>query len=621
MCGIAGIITRDQKFIRPALLEKMCESLAHRGPDGKGTWQNAANTVGLAHTRLSIIDLSEAASQPMHYIGRYSIVYNGEIYNYIELKDDLKKAGYRFKNNSDTEVILAAYDFYGEKCVQYFDGMFAFAIWDEKEKKLFAARDRFGEKPFYYYNEKEIFVFGSEMKALWAAGVPRQNDNRMLLNYLTLGNVQNPADRSQTFFKNILSLLPAHTLSLQLDTGKLSLVQYWKLDRQNQLYEPSRNYIDIFSHLLTASVSRRLRSDVQVGSSLSGGLDSSSIASVVHKLLGPEKSASSFKTYSAVFPGFEKNEEAHIKLVQEKFSLKNYTVTPTVDGLVQDFEKLCWHQEEPFPSSSMYAQFKVMELASSHKTKVLLDGQGADETLAGYNKYLHWYLQELISRNKFGEFRRAKKLFEQRQMPFLWSFKNVAASFLPAQTAISLEKREYGYVTNHLDVSKNLIRELKGREWDGIHKPIVTKLNDMLYFNTIEFGLEELLRYADRNSMSHGVEIRLPFLNAELVQFIFHSPTMFKINNGYTKWMLRKAMENSLPDEIVWRTDKVGYEPPQKQWMQHPVLIDYLHEAKKKLIKHDMLRPEALHQKYKPRHAHEKNNYEWRYLCASQLFS
>ncbi len=618
MCGIAGIITRDQKFIRPALLENMCTALAHRGPDGRNTWSNLSNTVGLSHTRLSIIDLSDAAAQPMHYAGRYTIVYNGEIYNYIELKKDLKQVGYTFQNNSDTEVILAAYDFYREKCVQYFDGMFAFAIWDEQEQQLFAARDRFGEKPFYYYSEKGLFVFGSEMKALWAAGVPRQVDDKMMLNYLTLGTVQNPADKSQTFFQYISSLLPSHYLLLDVKKGRFNLTRYWNIDRQNQVFSQDKNYTGIFTQLLTDSVKKRLRSDVKVGTSLSGGLDSSSIVAIVADLLGAEKTAS-FASFSAIFPGFEKNEESHIQKVTGRFSLPNFSVTPTADGLVSDFEKLCYHQEEPFPSSSIYAQYKVMELASMQKTKVLLDGQGADETLAGYHKYLHWYLQELLTRHRYSDLKKARKQFADNNMNVHWGFKNIVAAFLPAHTALTLEKREHSYITANPDVSKKLLHHMKGREWDGIHKPIVSKLNDMLYFNTMEFGLEEMLRYADRSSMAHGVEVRLPFLNAALVQFIFSCPTVLKINDGFTKWILRKSMENRLPADLVWRTDKIGYEPPQKEWMEHPVLVDYMHEAKKKLVQYDLLKPQVLLKKADPKHAHERNNYEWRYLCTAQL--
>ncbi len=190
----------------------MADALAHRGPDGEGFWTNKRGNAGLAHRRLSIIDLTAAAAQPMHYMQRYSIVYNGEIYNYIELRRELKKAGYHFTTASDTEVILAAYDCYKEKCLQHFDGMFSFAIWDEKEQTLFAARDRFGEKPFYYYDEKQFFSFASEMKGLWAAGIEKTIENKMILNYITLGYVQNPADKAQTFYKNIYSLPPAHYL-------------------------------------------------------------------------------------------------------------------------------------------------------------------------------------------------------------------------------------------------------------------------------------------------------------------------------------------------------------------------------------------------------------------------
>ena len=197
----------------------MTDAIAHRGPDGEGFWISPKMSAGLGHRRLAIIDLSDSASQPMHYLDRYSIVLNGEIYNYVELKKELQKAGYHFSNNSDTEVILAAYDFYKEGCLQYLDGMFAFAIWDEVEQLLFAARDRFGEKPFYYHRNNEKFLFASEMKALWCAGVPKQIENKMLLNYIALGQVQNASDKSQTFYSNIYALPPSHFLYFR--RGKL----------------------------------------------------------------------------------------------------------------------------------------------------------------------------------------------------------------------------------------------------------------------------------------------------------------------------------------------------------------------------------------------------------------
>lgn len=619
MCGIAGIISRDPNHIQPEMLHSMCSVLSHRGPDGQGIWQNDDNNVGFAHTRLAIIDLSESASQPMHYLGRYTIVYNGEIYNYIEIRRDLKTAGYQFKTESDTEVILAAYDFYGPDCVCYFDGMFAFAIWDEQENHLFVARDRFGEKPLYYQKQDGKFLFASEMKALWEIGIPKTVNRKMLLNYFALGSVQNPSDKSLTFFENIYSLLPAHYLMYKFATGDCSISPYWKLESQHQNAVNGKNYLDTFNELLSESIIRRLRSDVQVGCSLSGGLDSSSIAGMVARMLGPEKAPSVFKTYSAVFPGFEKNESGFIDEVAEYLHLVNYKTTPSADGLIKDFEKLCYHQEEPFASSSIYAQFKVMQLASANGTKVLMDGQGADETMAGYHKYLHWYLQELVSNNRYFALKKARRQFDEHKMDIKWGIKNFLAAMLPAQAAITLEKREYAYLTGNHEVSKSLLSEVRGREWDGIYKPIVTKLNDILYFNTMESGLEELLRYADRNSMAHGVELRLPFLNAQLVQFIFNCPSNMKINEGYTKWILRKSMDNKLPANIVWRTDKIGYEPPQKQWMENPQLVDYMHEAKRKLVHHDLLRPQVLEKKPTARHAHDRDNFDWRYVCAAQL--
>lgn len=617
MCGISGIISPQASYINFPVLKSMAESLSHRGPDGEGFWINPAKTAGLAHRRLAIIDLSDAAAQPMHYMQRYSVVYNGEIYNYIELRKELKKAGYHFNSNSDTEVLLAAYDCYKEKCVQYFDGMFAFAIWDEVEQTLFAARDRFGEKPFYYYAEKNLFVFGSEMKALWAAGIKKVVENKMVLNYITLGYVQNPADKAHTFFKDIYALPPAHTLTLK--GGHIRIESYWNIDKQSLIKISEEDALDRFEQLFSLSVQRRLRSDVPVGTSLSGGLDSSTILYFIQQQL--RNVANGNKTFSAIFPGFEKDESAFIKKVTDRFHVDNYTVVPSVYELIQDFEELAYYQEEPFPSSSIYAQYRVFKLAKEHGIKVLLDGQGADEILAGYHKYVHWYLQEMVSRYKFSGSKMEIQQFHQNDIRVQWSVKNIIAAFLPSHASIALEKKEFNRIIHHGEVSKHLLSYVKGREWEGIHKPVVTKLNDILYFNTMQSGLEELLRFSDRNAMAHGREVRLPFLNADLVQFVFSLPSKYKINKGYTKSLLRKLMDNRLPDEIVWRTDKVGYEPPQKQWMENPVMKEYLFEAKRTLVKNDILKPQALHKKNKSLHAHQADNFDWRYLCVAQLLN
>ncbi len=612
MCGIAGIISSYESDINIPLLKRLSNTLEHRGPDGGGMWINPKKTAGLAHRRLAILDLSFEAVQPMHYRDRYSIVHNGEIYNYLELKQDLQKFGYHFKSNTDTEVILAAYDYYKERCVHYFDGMFSFAIWDEADQCLFAARDRFGEKPFYYYKDKTRFIFASEMKAIWTAGVEKSVEEKMVLNYLTLGIVQNPSDKSQTFYNKILSLPPAHFLTLH--KNELTTEKYWDIDKNYCTTISESEAIEKLDYLLSVSVSRRLRCDVPFGTSLSGGLDSSTLLHFIKK-----NSAVSFETFSATFPGFEKDEKIHIDKMAKHFQLDNFKVTPNEIDLITDFDKLIYHQEEPFTSSSVYAQYRVFKLASEQNVKVLLDGQGADEVFGGYHKYLHWFLQEKINKWQFKDFIQERKNFKKNNIPVKWGMKNIVATYLPPHVSIGLEKRAYNQILSHPDLSNNMISTMQGREWEGIHKPIVTKLNDILYFDVMEMGLEELLRYSDRNAMANGCEVRLPFLNADLVSFVFSLPSSFKIKNGFTKSILRKLMNNRLPHEIVWRKDKIGYEPPQKKWMESDIMKDYLFEAKRSLVDRDILKPQVLEKKPHPLDAHDANNFDWRYLCVAGM--
>ncbi|MEQ1797590.1 MAG: asparagine synthase (glutamine-hydrolyzing) [Lacibacter sp.] len=615
MCGIAGIISMNQQHVSTERLKAMTDAIAHRGPDGEGFWINENKTVGFGHRRLAIIDLSDAAAQPFHYLNRYSITYNGEIYNYIELKEDLLKKGYQFRTQSDTEVILAAYDCWKEECLQQFDGMFAFAIWDEHEQSLFTARDRFGEKPFYYFFDGEQFVFASEMKALWAAGIKKEIDHTMLLNYIGLGWVKNPVDLSQTFYKNIVCLAQSHYLKLSLKDGKNEITQYWDLDKETVSNLSEAEAIEQFQSLFSTSIKRRLRSDVEVGTSLSGGLDSSSIAATISQLTTYNVQ---LKTFTASFPGFEKDETAYAKQVADQFQLQQFTITPTAETLLNDIQKLIYHQEEPFQSSSIYAQYKVYELAKQHGVKVILDGQGADEILAGYYKYIHWFLQEKGRSRESGVVSRELNAFAQHQIPFEWGWKNKFAARFPEITAVQLESKAFKEIKFSAGIDAAYFKEHINKQ--TIFKPIVRKLNDLLYYNTMQFGLEELLRYADRNSMAHGREVRLPFLNHELVQFIFSLPSHYKIHNGFTKYILRESMKQVLPSSIVYRTDKVGYEPPQQQWMQTPGFTELLMESRKKLVSEKIIRANVLQQPIHAKAAHAVNNADWRYFCAANLF-
>ncbi len=612
MCGIAGIISINPENLSKERLKNMTDSIAHRGPDGEGFWINTSNQAGFGHRRLAIIDLSGQAAQPMHYAGRYSVIHNGEIYNYIELREELQKKGYSFRTESDTEVILAAYDCYKQECLQYFDGMFSFAIWDEKEQTLFCARDRFGEKPLYYYFDEEQFIFASEAKALWAAGVEKKINKPLLLNYLVLGYTETSVDKTISFFEGIFSLPSAHFLELQLPTFTFQLSGYWDCNKETKISISENKAQEQFNELFSASVKRRLRSDVSVGTSLSGGLDSSSITAVINEI---NSSNFSHKTFSATFPGFDKDESKYVQIAVKKFHLENYSVTPTADDFIRDLEKLCYHQEMPFSSSSVYAQYKVVELAAGHRVKVLLDGQGADEVCAGYSKYIHWHLQELLRINPLSAAKEMRAL-KKNKIPFAWGWKNYLAALFPAQASNQLEKREARKLLKHPGITDEFKQQYFDRQ--TIYKPLVIKLNDILYFNTFQQGLEKLLHYADRNSMAHGTEMRLPFLSHELVQFIFSLPASFKIHNGWTKWILRKTMEKRLPSEITWRTDKIGYEPPQKLWMHSETLNQYIYEAKKILVEEKILKPLELNKKNQPRDAHAADNFDWRYLIAAR---
>ena len=600
----------------------MTDSLVHRGPDAEGHWINSP--VALGSRRLAIIDLTEAGNQPMHYLDRYTIIHNGEIYNYIELKDELRKKGYQFFSKTDTEIIAAAYDNWKEECLDHFDGMFAFAIWDQREKELFAARDRFGEKPFFYFIDKEQFVFASEMKALWSAGIERTVNLKLLFNYLTIGYVDNPNIPEESFFENI-SKLPAGSylkLSPGSNQGDLqpSIFNYWDIDIESENKSITDNQaIDQFGELFQRSVKRRLRSDVPIGTSLSGGLDSSSVIATLYAFTThlPIATGTPLTAFSAVFPNFEKDEYRFAKAVADKFHLEHFTTTPDTRSLYSDLEKLFYYQEEPFSSASIYAQYTVYELAKQKGTKVLLDGQGADEILAGYHKYYKWYWQELFRKRKLSsshELSSAKELGITEN--FTW--KNRIAALFPEFATIVLERQYLVNALKHEDLTKDFV-QLQSKEAYYI-TPEIFSLNGVLYFNTCLHGLEELLRYADRNSMAHSREIRLPFLDHELVEFVFSLPANFKIRQGWTKWLLREVMKDKLPPEITWRKDKTGFEPPQQEWLSQTNIRELIINAKQKLVDERILKPEVVHKPINAKAAHDANNYDWRYLTSSFLF-
>jgi asparagine synthase (glutamine-hydrolysing) len=621
MCGIAGIISPHSPLIQSQRLQLMADALQHRGPDSEGFWTNAEKTIGFTHRRLCILDLSSAAAQPFHYL-HYTLVFNGEIYNYIELKKELQSVGYTFTTATDTEVIPAAYDHWGENCLQHFDGMFAFALYDARQQDLFIARDRFGEKPLYYYpvythrGRFEQVLFASEIKALLAAGVNRRLNGTMMLNYIALGYVQNPIKKTETFYSNILSLPPGNCLSIIPAGGKIRM-RKWYRPALPTIAIDENEAVKRFAALFAASVEKRLRSDVPVGTSLSGGLESSSIVATIHQL----KTAMPHWTnvaFTAAFNGFEKDEATYSKEVANTYSIQQYFTHPTADDWIKNWQELVYYQDEPVQSSSVLTQYLVYKLAKEKNITVLLDGQGADEILGGYKKYVHWYLQQLLLQSFF-LFKKEKKALQKNHFLQQWNWKNYIAAWYPRKAAQHLQQEALQQIHHHTDFNAEFVMHYQNK--DTLTKPVVRQLEDLLYYNTFTFGLEELLRYADRNSMAHSREVRLPFLQHDLVEFIFALPAGMKIKDGFTKWMLRKSMDAVLPKNICWRKDKIGYEPPQQQWMQDKRIQEMIYESKKKLIAEKVLNENVLHQKVQPKGAHEKDNFDFRYVSAAAMIA
>jgi asparagine synthase (glutamine-hydrolysing) len=606
MCGIAGIVNAAEPVSKDRVI-KMTNAIAHRGPDGEGHWFNSSGRVGLGHRRLSIIDLSRDGAQPMHFgEGRYSIVFNGEIYNYLELRQDLVGKGIHFRSHSDTEVLLALYSIKKEKCLDELDGMFSFAIWDEQEQTLFCARDRFGEKPFYYSHiSGNTFVFGSEIKQLFSYGIRKEVNERMAYNFMINRYVlSNPSDNSETFYNKINKLEPAHYLIVDSDL-RIHKKRYWDLDiHKEDLDITFEDASARFKELFERSIRRRLRSDVPVGSSLSGGLDSSTIVCLIDRINQDKKICQ--KTFSARFKNFAKDEGRYMEEVVVKTNAEAHFTWPDEEGFINEIDKVIFHQDEPFASASIFAQWSVMKLAKEQNVTVLIDGQGADEILAGYHYYFSTYLKQLFQN---GSSRYTEELIAYRQMhnPTFKDFSSQVDTSLFTQS--SLLSKLMAWTKNMVRPAYRLIRPVPVKTYHSKENQFQSdyansfssgdvfqhipseNLKEVLYWNTCIYGLEDLLRYADRNSMAFSREVRLPFLEHELVEFVFSLPSEFKISKGWTKYILRKSFENIMPPDISWRTDKIGYEPPQSKWMANPKINEMIQEAKLKLEQRRILNP------------------------------
>lgn len=599
MCGIAGILRNNHLETLGFDIKKMTDAIAHRGPDGEGQWTFLEKGVSLGHRRLSILDLSDVAGQPMHYHEKYTITFNGEIYNYLEIKDDLIKLGVTFKTTSDTEVLLAAFDHWGESCLEKLNGMFAFAIYDKVKDELFCARDRFGEKPFFYAYVKGNFSFASEMKSLFSIGIEKSVSQHMLFNYLAYDIVEDPNDKSSTFFRNINQLPASHCLTIDANRS-LKIKRYWNIDPKFQI-EISQEEADTqFLKLFDDSISKRLRSDVKVGSSLSGGVDSSSIlGSILTK--NPNQH---FNTFTARFDDENFDEGEYVDLLRKQYQFQENFCYPNKNQLITELDTIFHHQEEPFGSSSIVAQWEVMKLARANDTIVLLDGQGADETIAGYFKYYTPLLYELRkNKNAFAtELSSIENHLNER--PFLSQSEKIRMQAPALYDTLAKSTRKLRKSTIGQDLSSEFYRSnIKSNS--PFHRD--DNLNEFLYNDTFKYGLGKLLRFSDRNAMAHGVEVRLPYLSHHLVEFVFSLPSQLKIQDGWTKKILRTSMKGRVPQEILFRKDKKGFQAPTS-WMEDPAVKELIAES----VSH--LKSERLITNETP-----INN--WKYIMASKLMS
>lgn len=555
MCGICGIISYEQGYVSEKSIRNMMQIQKHRGPDDEGLFLE--NNVGLGFVRLSIIDLSEAGHQPMFSRDeRYVVVFNGEIFNYIELRDELKHLGHRFNTNTDTEVLLAAYQQWGESCLNRFNGMWAFVIYDRWEKKIFASRDRYGIKPFYYYKNDRFFAFASEIPPLLSLlpGKPAP-DNQSIFDYL----VFNRTDQTQsTFFNEIKKLQHGYAVKMDLNTENgfsNSAIEKW-YDLKARVAE-SKGFAgpEEFRELFSSAVGLRLRSDVPVGVCLSGGLDSSSIVSV----LLDDFQKKDLHTFSAVYKKGQYGDETEF-IHEYRSLLENmYFTTPDAQSLEKDLDTFVQAHAEPIPATGPYAQFKVMKLAKDHVV-VTLDGQGADEELAGYHYFFGNFFKDLLVTGRWGVLARELFFYLSRHRS-LYGLKTFIYFLLPKKIRASLRTSEKGYITPdfvHAHQGKNTIA---GNLYEA------SSLNEAL-LNHFEYKLEHLLKWEDRNSMWFSLEARVPFLDYRLVERILATQRQWIIRNGDTKYILREAMKGILPDKIQARRDKTGFDTPQDEWFR-----------------------------------------------------
>jgi len=598
MCGIAGIISLKNGLACPvSWLQNMANIIRHRGPDDEGYvyfTENSPQSFGgsdtpeevyqlsnynqvlrttnyeiqasasLAHRRLSILDVSALGHQPFcDPSQRFWITYNGEIYNYQEIRQELHLLGHKFYSKTDTEVILHAYLQWGADCVHRFNGMWAFAIYDTQARTLFCSRDRFGVKPFYYVSNGEYFAFASEQKALLTLPfLERKLNNQAVFDYLVLGNTESEAE---SFFENVLELKPSHHLFLENQNFRIK--RYYELDFNTDfgtfdVYR-SKSYSDNVAELMQEAVRLRLHSDVEVGACLSGGIDSSALVCLASNL---RTESEALHVFTAVYPGLEVDESHWAKKVVEDTGSNWHTIETKPEDLLAQYSDVIFSQDIPFFGSSTLSQYKVMELIARNGIKVTLDGQGADELFSGYpNHFFTSFYHDLLNFNS-GNLAKGERAGGNVQRDFIRFLAKNAISSLP-----------FGLGYKYLKSTKYDFQLLRNDFWHAHQeryyeekKPSISNLNKVLYHEYAGNQLKYLMRTADRNSMRHSVESRVPFADDHhLAEYVFSIPAAYKLHHGQSKFLLRESMKGKMTEEIRQRWDKKGFATPEYRWFKN----------------------------------------------------
>lgn len=616
MCGIAGCISK--KSINRDKFEKMVDVIEHRGPDDRGTYYDTG--VALGHRRLAIIDLSVDGHQPFFYGRDYVVVFNGEIYNYLELRERLRREGFGFQTQTDTEVLAAAYACWGQKCVQYFNGMWSFLIYDKRRNIVFGSRDRFGVKPFYYTQQEGMFLAASEIKQFFEMleGQPGAN-KEALLQYLIRGNLDYSQD---TLFDGIYELLGGYNIIVDIATGKHKLVKYYDLADIKEIDEDYGSACKSFRQKFADSVKLRLRADVPLGYSLSGGLDSSAIVCMADKIMKDNRGEAEQHTISSCFEDKRYDEREYIDEVIKQTNVKVHKIFPQETDLFTELDRLIWCLDAPAPSTSSFAAWNVYRAAKDNALKVLINGQGSDEQLAGYTHFYMAKFSELLIKGKFRTFAKEWKIYKEKRAV---TEKHISMSEIFKSSFVSMiipDQKRYLIKAVYFLMGKNKLPFAKNEILNALKNEPVYPMRDTRGFVTsyMKYELRMQLHEEDRESMAFSVEARIPFLDYKLVECIYGMPFDYKLRNGVTKAVLRDALKGILPDKVRTRYSKLGFATPGDQWINnnYEKYRDELYSAAKELA--DIVDVDKVMKWFEGQKGHIKrgDNTAWHIICAGR---